>query len=173
MKLKKIIASVFLIFHFLVMLRIFMPLNTTFFSKVYQPIDSYLSFFSIYQDWMMFAPNPSRYESKYYADIEFEDGSTTTYEFGSEERNFWTKKLYKEKMRKIFEGEVTQNKEMLTDLARFSLRQIRNTHFHRIPLKVVIRKKIFFTQDMEKIFISYHDLKNASSEETIFTYEVI
>lgn len=171
-KTKKIFASLFIIFQFFIMARIFVPLDTQFWKNTYKPIDSYLSFFSIYQDWMMFAPNPTRQDSKLKAIIEFEDGKKTIYEFGSEERNFWTKKLYKEKMRKLVDGYATSNDLMLKDLARYSLRKIQPSHFDRIPLRVSITQETYFTPDLKQTFIPYNEIKKEFQTKVLYVHEV-
>src|SRR5690349_24771326 len=64
------------------MVRVHLPLNDSkFFYKLFRPIDTYLSAFSLYQDWMMFAPNPSRTEVYITAEVEFENGVKDTFSF--------------------------------------------------------------------------------------------
>src|SRR5687768_9930957 len=79
---KKVLISCFIIFQFMTMVRVHLPVfDSKFFYKIYRPVDFYLSSFSLYQDWMMFAPNPSRNEYYFTAEVEFDNGTKDTFSF--------------------------------------------------------------------------------------------
>jgi len=172
MKIKNTLITVFILFHFLVMARSILPLEYSFFSNLYRPIDSYLSFFSIYQDWMMFAPNPSREEIFFRAIIEFNDKSKVSFSFTEESDHFWSGRLKREKIRKLMSS-LAVNEKNLESLARFALRKVGKSNYRKIPLKVFLYKDSYITPDLEDKFISYNNHKNLSATELIYTYEVM
>ena len=173
---KKIIISAFIVFNFLSMIRVHVPMETKLFSTIYKPVDLYLSFFSIYQDWMMFAKNPSRTNSYLTADIEFIDGSIETFHFPkSSELKHFEKYKFGERYRKIIsEGIIAPNKKFLwKDAARFSLRKMKETQFARIPKRVFLKKHTFVIPEWKSQFIPHYS-KNKIYQSTIFyTHEVI
>jgi hypothetical protein len=151
-------------------------METKFFSAIYIPVDTYLSFFSIYQDWLMFAKNPSRTNSYLTADIEFIDGSVETYKFpNSKDLNHFEKYKFGERYRKIIsEGIVSTNKKFLwKDAARFSIRKMKETQFTRIPKRVFLKKHTFEIPGWKEQFLP-HNSRNKTYQSTIFyTHEVI
>jgi hypothetical protein len=158
------------------MIRVHVPMETKLFSNIYKPVDIYLSFFSIYQDWMMFAKNPSRTNSYLTADIEFVDGSVETFHFPkSTELNHFDKYRYGERYRKIIsEGILTSQKKFLwKDAARFSLRRLKATQYNKIPKRVYLKKHTFEIPEWRSQFI-LHSSRNKKYKSTIFyTHEVI
>ncbi len=154
----------------MIMIRALMPLHYPFFRQLYKPVDAYLSFFSIYQDWMMFAPNPSMNEIYMYADIEFDDLSKDYFHFSMDEANYWSSKLKKEKIRKLLSS-ISYNQKNLEELSRFALRKIGSKNFHKIPLKITLYQNEFSTPDIEKKFISYSEKKLSSKSNIIFSKE--
>lgn len=138
-KFKKILISAFILFNFLIMARVHVPLKYEFFSGIYKPVDAYLRFFSTFQDWYMFAPNPSRTNYELSAEVEFTDGSRDTWFFPrTSELSLAGKYLYGERYRKFVSEGVRkdENSFMWKDTARFVLRKMGENHFDKIPTKV-------------------------------------
>ena len=136
---QKILISAFIIFNFLSMVRVHLPLDTKFFSNAYRPVDSYLRFFSIFQDWFMFAPNPSRTNYNLTAEVEFIDGTRETWDFPrASDLNILGKYAYGERFRKFVSEGVRkdENRFLWKDTARFALRKIGENHYNRVPKKV-------------------------------------
>ena len=136
---KKVIISVFIVFNFLVMMRIHLPQSNSVIRKIYQPVDTYLTFFSIYQDWMMFAPDPGKINTYITAEVEFYDGSKDTYKFSrGRDLTIGQKYLYGEKYRKFLtEAFDHHDKSFLwEDVAKFALRKMKNQSFAKIPKSV-------------------------------------
>jgi hypothetical protein len=137
--LRKTLISCFILLNFLAMIRIHLPLDNKYFSTLYRPVDSYLSFFSIYQDWYMFAPNPSSSNGHVTAEVEFDDGTHDTYDFEhSSATNLFKKYAYGEKFRKFVSDGLRKdsNAFMWKDAAKFVLRKLKESNYHKIPLKV-------------------------------------
>jgi hypothetical protein len=173
---KKIVISAFIIFNFLSMIRVHVPMETKFFSAIYIPVDTYLSFFSIYQDWLMFAKNPSRTNSYLTADIEFIDGSVETYKFpNSKDLNHFDKYKFGERYRKIIsEGIVSTNKKFLwKDAARFSLRKMKDSQFTRIPKRVFLKKHTFEIPEWKEQFLPHNSRNKTYQSKIFYTHEVI
>ncbi len=136
---KKIFISGFIVFNFMIMARVHLPLDSKFFSTIYGPVDSYTRFFSSFQDWLMFAPNPSRTNYQISAEVEFVDGSRDTWFFPrAAELGIVGKYLYGERYRKFVSEGVRkdENSFMWKDTARFALRKIGEDNFDKIPKKV-------------------------------------
>jgi hypothetical protein len=138
-KSKKIFISVFIVFNFLVMVRVHLPLNTKFFKFIYRPIDSYLSFFSIFQDWRMFAPNPSRINVFLSAVVTFDDGSQDTFFLGQgESDSFLSRYSYGERLRKVSSEAIRMDshKFLWPDTARYALRKVQARSGKKKPRRV-------------------------------------
>ena len=138
-KSKKILISAFILFNFMAMVRVHLPIDTPFFTNLYRPVDHYLRFYSIFQDWLMFAPNPNRTNLEISATIEYEDGSMEKFWFPrSYEYGVIGKYMHGEKYRKfITEGASRDsNSFMWADISRFVLRKVGETKFDKIPKTV-------------------------------------
>lgn len=173
---KKIIITFFILFNFLCMIRVHVPLNTKLFSTIYKPVDFYLSFFSIYQDWMMFAKNPSRLNTYLTADVEFIDGTIQTFQFPRPSSLTYLEKYkYGERFRKIISESVfmPNKKFLLKDVARYSLRKLKSAYSSKIPKKVHLKKHFFITPLISDQFISHKAKKDEYQVTTIYTHEVI
>jgi hypothetical protein len=175
-KSKKLLVSIFIVFNFLTMLRIYLPLETKFFRTIYKPIDSYLSFFSIYQDWMMFAPNPSRVNFKLKARVEFSDGVVDFFYFThSGGLSLKQKYFFGEKFRKLV-FDVAQKRErhfLCKDLAKFALRKMRQEHFNKIPIRVQLITIADEIPDIKDEFRLHHQSHQFKKVTPFYTYEVI
>ncbi len=172
---KKILISLFIIFNFLTMIRVFTPLETPFFSRLYTPIDKYLSFFSIYQDWMMFSPNPLKDDTYMIAKVYFSDGTTDVYDYELSQKSYINKYLYGEKFRKITSEFIRKNafSFMWRDAAKFALRKVGERNFYKIPIKVELTRLWATTPDLTAEFIPHSDFKKKYQSSTFYTFEVI
>lgn len=153
-----------------------MPLNEKFFSTLYRPVDTYLSFFSLYQDWMMFAPNPGKVNIFMTADVEFSDGTQGTYKFPDPtEMSIYEKYSSGEKFRKIISEGIRKdsNQFMWQDTAKFALRQLRSESFSKIPIKVHLNRHWDEIPNIKKKFRSHHIVNNQYVKYTFYTYEVL
>lgn len=175
-KTRKIIISAFILFNFLPMLRVHLPLDTKFFSALYKPVDTYLSFFSIYQDWLMFAKNPARINTYLTAEVEFDDGTSEVYMFPHPtELNLMEKYIYGERFRKIISEAIRkdENSWMWQDTAKFALRKLKDKNFHKIPLKVHLNRHWFETPALEQTFIPHLTKYENYQKYKFYTYEVL
>lgn len=138
-KFSKIVISAFIVFNFMIMARVHLPIENKFFADVYKPVDTYLRFFSTFQDWYMFAPNPSRTNYELSAEVEFTDGTKETWAFPrTSELSLLGKYLHGERYRK-FVGEgvrKNENRFMWKDTAKFALRKVGEEHYNKIPARV-------------------------------------
>ena len=172
---KKVLVSAFILLNFLTMLRIYLPEESKFFQTVYRPVDSYLSFFSLYQTWRMFSPNPSRTNSFITAKVHFDDETTSTYVFPkSSEMSLFQKYKSGERFR-VFSEVVRkdENSFLWRDSARFALRKLRSTSYNKIPLKVELIRHWDVIPDMDKEFRSHKSNKSDYQNYKFYTYEVI
>jgi hypothetical protein len=173
---RKILISLFIIFNFMGMVRVHLPLDAKFFMMLYRPIDYYLSYFSLYQDWMMFAPNPGRLNVTIQAEIEFDDGSSEKYDFPDPmQLSIFKKYRYGEKMRKILSEGIRkeENSYLWKDTARFVLRQMEQSHFHKIPTKVRLYRIWDEVPNLEKQFRSHSETFTKNQSDQFYTYGVI
>ena len=143
---------------------------------VYSKIDPALSFFSFYQDWMMFAPNPTRINSEMYAIVEFSSGDIVKYYFDSPNKlNHIDKYLGGEKMRKYFQDTVSNNRNHFTyrDLSKYVLRQVADANIEKIPLRVkLVYSKNFIPSPYEE-FRSSSKQNLKYIDEVLYIHEVI
>lgn len=143
---------------------------------VYSKIDPALSFFSFYQDWMMFAPNPLRLNSEIYAIVEFESGDIVKYYFDSPTKlNHLQKYLGGEKMRKYFQDTVSNTGNFFThrDMAKYVLRQLGEAHSEKIPLRVKLVQSKNFIPSPDEEFRASSKQSLKYIDEVLYTHEVI
>ena len=158
------------------MLRIHLPLDTKFFGTIYRPVDAYLSFFSIYQDWMMFAKNPARTNMFLSADVEFMDGTKDTYVFPKPtELTLFEKYVFGERFRKIISESIRRDDKrfMWPDTAKFALRKMRDRNFNKIPLRVHLNRHWYDTPPMEENFLPHGHRHEKYESYTFYVHEVI
>lgn len=173
---KKILISGFILFNFMAMLRVHIPMESRFFSFIYRPVDAYLSFFSIYQDWMMFAKNPSRINVYMTADVEFDDGTKDTYVFPRPTHmRLIDKYVSGERYRKILSEAIRRDdhRYMWPDTAKFALRKLREKNFHKVPLKVHLIRHWNETPDVKKAFIPHLSRSEKYESFKFYTHEVL
>jgi hypothetical protein len=172
---KKIFISLFIFFNFLIMARVHIPLDSKFWSTFYRPVDAYLSFFSIYQDWMMFAANPTRMNIYISARVKFEDGIEDEYIFPDSSRMSLGEKYRRgERFRKLISETISreENRFMWPDVAKFSLRKLRKRHFTRIPVRVELFQHWRKTPDLKQEFIPHLTKFKLYSTFKFYTHEV-
>ena len=170
------LISSFILLNVMGMIRTHLPLDEKFFRTIYKPIDSYLSFFSIYQDWVMFSPNPAKLDSYITAEVEFTDGSKEIYSLPRNSELSWVQRyMFGEKYRKIMDEAIRRNDHqyMWKDTAKFALRKLKDTHFHKIPLRVNLTRHWNITPEMNDQFIPHLQKKQHFEEFKFYTYEVI
>lgn len=174
---QKFVVSGFIVFQLLTMIRVHLPLGESkFFYSLYRPIDAYLSSFSLYQDWMMFAPNPSRTEVYVTAEVEFDNGVKDTFSFPKPwELSIAQKYVNGERIRKFISEGVRrdENSWMWPDTARFVLRQLKAKHFDKIPLKVHLYRHWYDTPDLRQVFHPQAETVKDYARYRFYTYEVL
>jgi hypothetical protein len=158
------------------MVKLLMPNDSKFISLIYSPVDKYLSAFSIYQDWMMFAPNPNRQNLFISARVDFLDGSHEMYTFpGYKNQSQKDRYIFGERYRKfLVEGlNDSRNSFLYRDASRFVLRKLRDQNFSKIPSRIQLFRNWEVIPDMDKEFrLHGHQVKNYQVE-SLYTYEVI
>lgn len=153
-----------------------MPLDNDLVGRIYRPIDSYLSFFSTYQSWNMFAPEPSRLNLFVTAEVEFSDGSKDTYNFPrAKELGLIDKISYGERYDKLMTSSLYREDHdfLWDDTAKFVLRKLKTKNFHRIPLKVHLVKHWNLTPRLEKKFVPHLSANSTYESFKFYTYEVL
>lgn len=174
-KTKKILISGFILLNFLAMARIHMPLEKEFVARIYGPVDSYLSFFSLYQSWTMFSPNPARTNIHLTAEVEFDDGSRDTYYFPDASRMSLSEKYSNgERFRVISEAiRRDSNSFLWKDASKFALRKLKDKNFHKVPLKVQLFRHWNTIPDIEKEFIPHLTKTEKTNKYNFYTHEVL
>lgn len=174
-KTKKFLISGFIVFNFLTMIRIHMPMQNEIVASLYRPIDSYLSFFSLYQSWKMFSPNPARTNVHLTAEVEFDDGSTDVYYFpDASKMNLTDKYTHGERYRVITEAiRKDVNSHLWADTSKFALRKLKENNFHKIPMKVHLYRHWNIIPDMDKQFIPHLSKAKSHSKHKFYTHEVL
>ena len=174
---KKSLITLFIVFNFLTMARIHLPLETPYFKLLYTPVDKYLSFFSIFQDWMMFSPNPSRIDTYLSATIQFEDGTKTNYEFPKTHRyEFIKNHSFGEKFRKLVSESIRKDDRayMWEDTAKFALNQIvREQDFTKMPAKVSLYRHWDEVPDVYSQFRPQSAQASDYQKYNFYSYEVL
>lgn len=172
---KKILVSGFILFNLLAMVRVHLPLEQPLLKSLYRPVDSYLNFFSLYQTWTMFAPNPSRANVFLTAEVEFMDGTKDTYKFPkASELNMEDKFSFGERYRVI--SDVIRkdiNSFLWADTAKFALRKLRDSNYHKIPLRVHLVRHWSEIPDVNSKFIPHLTKSKSYDSYEFFTYEVL
>lgn len=157
------------------MARVLLPLEKPTLQSVYRPIDAYLSFFSLYQSWTMFAPNPARTNIYLTAEVDFMDGTKDLYSFPrSSMLSLENRFAFGERYRVISDViRKDSNYFLWTDVAKFALRKLRDTNFHKIPARVRLRKHMSEIPDVKRKFIPHQTQNSNIKSKDFFTYEVL
>ena len=173
---KKLLISAFIVFNFLTMVRVHLPLRSPFMKVLYTPIDRYLSFFSIYQDWMMFSPNPGRFDSYLTAKIKFSDGTFANYDFPRPARmKLVDNHINGEKFRKIISESIRRDdhKYMWHDTAKFALRKsMKEQNFLKMPLEVKLFRHWDEVPLIHEKFRPHNDRALVYQKFNFYTYKV-
>lgn len=174
-KAKKILITGFIIFNILAMIRVHLPINSSFFQALYRPVDTYLSFFSLYQSWTMFSPEPSRTNAYLTAEVFFDDKSKETFVFPrSSEMSLFQKYVNGERFRVLSEAiRRDENSFLWRDAAKFALRKVGKTQFHKIPIKVELIRHWNTIPEMEKKFQKHKEHISEYQSHKFYTYEVL
>lgn len=175
-RLKKILISTFIVFNFMIMARVHLPIEEKFFSSMYQPVDTYLRFFSTFQDWFMFAPNPSRTNYELSAEVEFTDGTKDTWDFPrTSDLSIVGKYVYGERYRKFISEGVRkdENSYMWKDTARFALRKMGDTHFDKVPKRVHLIRHWEDVPLLSESFRTHGTKPPKMNSYRFFTHEVL
>jgi hypothetical protein len=173
---RKMFIVCFIILNILSMVRVHVPLGAKVFKTIYQPVDSYLGFFSIYQDWMMFAANPARVNTYISAEVEFDDGSKDSFIFPKpSEMNIFQKYLYGERYRKILSEGIRRDDHrwMWPDTAKFAMRKLKEKNFAKIPLKVRLYRHWSETPEMDIVFLPHMAKLESYQKYNFYTHEVL
>lgn len=171
----KVLISLFIVFNFFIMCRIHMPLNSRIFKSFYKPIDEYLSFFTLFQSWNMYSPNPLRTNAFLTAEVEFDDGTVDVYEFPRADRmDISEKYTHGERLRVMMESiRVDKNKFLWKDAAKFALRKLKKDNFYKIPLKVHLYRHWSNVPDPQIDFRPHHFVTQNHNSYKFYTYEVL
>ncbi len=172
---KKILISGFILFNFLTMIRVHLPQENRFFRMVYRPVHFYLSFFSLYQSWDMFSPNPARTHTNISAVVEFEDGSKDTYEFPRVSQQTLKQRYVNGERFRVITEAISQgdNRFMWPDTAKFALRKLKDKNFHKIPLKVSLVRHWYEIPDVDAEFRPHLSKTSSFKSYKFFTHEVL
>lgn len=172
---KKFLISAFIVFNFLTMIRVHMPLQKEFVTALYRPIDSYLSFFSLYQNWTMFSPNPARTNVHLTAEVEFDDGTTDTYVYPDSAKMSLAEKYTSGERYRVISEAIRKdvNSFLWPDAAKFALRKLKDTNFQKIPMKVHLYRHWNIIPDMDKQFIPHLTKVKTYSKYKFYTHEVL
>lgn len=157
------------------MIRTHMPMSAPFVKAAYNPVDKYLSFFSIYQDWMMFSPNPSRVDSRLSAVVEFSNGKKINYEFPHASKDFIINHIHGEKFRKIISESIRRDDHhyLWPDTALFALRNVmKQTNYELSPLKVELYRHWDETPPLEQSFRPHSYTVSSMQSYKFYTHEV-
>lgn len=175
-KTKKILISLFLVINFLAMVRIHLPMDKQLFVWMYRPVDKYLSFFSIYQDWMMFAPVPNRGNIYLSAQVEFIDGTKEDYVFPrTSQLSLGEKYDYGERYRKITTEGIRRDdfKFMWPDTAKFVLKKMKEKTGHKLPLRVHLVRNWEIVPDIKAQFRKHGEHASQYQQFKFYTHEVL
>ena len=171
---KKILITSFILFNFLAMIRVHLSFENNFVRDLYKPVDPYLSFFSLYQSWNMFSPNPARSEAYITAEVVFDDGSKDTFVFPrASEMGLIQKYVNGERYRVLTENiRNDANSFMWQDTAKFALRKLKEKNFHKIPMKVDLVRHWYEIPDASKEFKPHLKKTTSYNSYKFFTHEV-
>ena len=123
----------------------------------------------------MFAPNPSRLNVHLTAEVEFDDGSRDTYYFpDSSKMGLGEKYTNGERYRVITEAiRRDANSLLWKDSSKFALRKLKDTNFHKIPLRVHLYRHWYEIPDMRREFRPHLSKAPKYSTYKFYTHEVM
>jgi hypothetical protein len=175
-KLKFLLINAFIVMHLMMMCRAQWPIDKSkILSWIYTPVTFVQSFFSMYQGWEMFAPNPSRLNIFLDAEIEFEDGTTYVWQLPrATHQGAMAKHLWGEKMRKLVSEclRMDKNSWAWKDTARYVLRKNKETLFEKNPMKVHLRRNWYNIDDLDKKFIPHGTTFETYEQFKFYTFDI-
>jgi hypothetical protein len=175
MKFKYIFANCFIVLNLLIMLRT--PLNVDNLPLVrflYTPVNFVQSLFSMYQDWLMFAPNPLR--TNFYMDalVEFEDEEEKIeWRFPMPAHdNHFARYVWGERFRKFSTDGVrkNENSHLWEDAAKFAAKKIGTTNKKKIS-RIYLRRHWNEIPHVNDQFIPHRTVPASYNTYTFYIYE--
>lgn len=172
---KKFLISCFIAFNILAMIRIHMPMKNEIVANLYTPVDAYSSFFSTFQTWNMFAPNPSRLNVHLSAEVEFDDGSKDTYYFPDSSKMSLGEKYTNGERYRVMSEAIRRdvNSFLWKDASKFALRKLKSSNYYKIPLKVHLYRHWYVIPEMSQQFQPHLSKAPKYSTYKFYTYEVL
>lgn len=139
--------------------------------RAYAPLNPIQSFFSLYQSWQMFAPNPSRINSFVSGEVEFDNGETTQYSFYRPGRDELMKRyLFGERFRKFFsEGvRLDKNSRLWPDVVNFIKEDVEAQNKNRKVKKISLKRHWNTIPNWNETFINFTQPIPIPYEEYLF-----
>ena len=138
------------------------------------PVSVVQDYFSIHQNWSMFAPNPGRRMLRVDALIEYRDGSSMLFPFPTP-NDLTERYLYGERLRKFQNAGLgnKKNAHLWPDAARWILRTAGTKSYTKIPKRVTLFKAVKVIPPLSRRFfkhLSSIDVKE--SRKQFFTLEL-
>lgn len=158
--LKKISISFFIVVSFLWMSGITLPL-----------VHEALSLFAL-NERVSFTGHPMKENLYLTAEVEFEDGTSDTLIFPRPSKlSLAEKYFYGEKFRLLQETLANKgNEDLWVDTAKYTLRKLKSSNFHKIPLRVHLFKNFKAIPHPEGSLALSNSTKYIKAK--LFTYEV-
>lgn len=126
---KRILISIFLLFHLVAITVWAMPISTPLTSAVKEEVRPYLVWSGLFQSWDLFSPSPKSINSFVDAVVVFKDGSSKIWTFPRMEQLSLTDRYMKERYRKFVEVLKEDSMSPLwPDAARFVARLNNDPH---------------------------------------------
>lgn len=173
-KLRKYLANTFIVFLLLTMAKPHLPLEAKFLSTIYYPINKLEGLIGTNQKWNMFSPNPTRLDAYVLGQVEYDDGSSDSYDFNKPiGLNIFQKYLYGEKYRKFVSEHLrTDNKSFLwADGAQFVVTKLEAKNSNKKPTKVTLTRFWSETPNWNKHFMKHGEAKPQYNSFVFFTKE--
>lgn len=139
MNFRKLILSVFVVCH-LIALPLYLLPSSQWSDLLLAPFLPYISFFGLEQNWSVFTP-PPQWNARISALIEFDDGSTKTWEFPQMDKLCLVEKMFSERYRKWSSDYVADPRQAIIwpDTAKYVARI--NTSPGKRPIAVSFVRK--------------------------------
>ena len=174
-RIPKIFSNLIIILFLMIFFRSQFDQDSSLIKKVYTPLNPIQKFFSLYQNWYMFAPNPSRINSFISAEIEYEDGETLPYTFYRPSREeLFQRYFLGERFRKFFtEGiRLDRNSHLWPDLIAYIKREVEKQNPHKKIKKISLRRHWNTIGNWEESFVPFTEDIPLPYQEYLFYSEV-
>lgn len=172
LKLIKRIGANLLIFIFLmIMIRTHLDRSSPLVYNIYKPITPIQNFFSFYQNWSMFSPNPSRVNAYVDAEIFFKSGKKITYSFLRPSRDELIRRyLFGERFRKyLAEGiRLDGHSRLWPATAEYIARDIKDEHPNEVIDRINLQRHWYNIPDWKENFIPFTKEANVPFQHFIF-----